>query len=99
MAEEALAVNNPETLFWEGPYQVLATPQGPCTSFSPSYLVQAGDETRRETGEPKALFNGGEAALEVGAVEELGELEKPVAQHKHLWGGGGWKKVPSQLVS
>lgn len=46
--------------------------------------MQAGDETRRETGEPKPLLNGGEAALEVGAVEELGELEKPMAQHKHL---------------
>lgn len=63
----------------------MATPQGPDTSVSPSYLMQAGDETRRETGEPKALLNGGEAALEVGAVEELGELEKPMAQHKHLW--------------
>lgn len=78
-------VNNPKTLFWEGtPQHALVTPQGPHTSFSLSYLMQARDETRRETGEPKALLNGGEAALEVGTVEELGELEKPVAQHKHL---------------
>lgn len=47
-------------------------------------LVQAGNETRGRTGEPKALLNGGEAALEVGAVEQLAELEETMAQHEHL---------------
>jgi len=45
MAEEALGVNSPEILFWEGPHHILATSRGPPTSFSPSYLVEAGDET------------------------------------------------------
>lgn len=60
--------------------------------------MQAGDETRRETREPKALLNGGEAALEVGTVEELGELEKPVAQHKHLRAKKSAIPVSTKLV-
>lgn len=47
-------------------------------------LVQTGNETRGRTGEPKALLDGGEAALEVGAVQELAELQEAVAEHKYL---------------
>lgn len=51
----------------------------------PAYLIQAGNEPRGGTGEPEALLDGGEAALEVGAVEELAELQKAMAEHEHLW--------------
>lgn len=37
-------------------------------------LIQTGDETGGRTGEPKALLDSGEAALEVGTVEQLAEL-------------------------
>lgn len=37
-------------------------------------LIQTGDETRGRAGEPKALLDCGETALEVGAVEQLAEL-------------------------
>lgn len=47
-------------------------------------LIQAGNETRGRTGEPKALLDCGEAALEVGAVKELAELQEAMAQHEHL---------------
>lgn len=50
----------------------------------PAYLIQAGNETRGRTGEAKALLDGGEAALEVGAVQELGELQEAMAEHEHL---------------
>lgn len=53
---------------------------------SPAHLVQTGNETRGRTGEPKALLDGGEAALEVGAVQELAELQEAVAEHEHLRG-------------
>ena len=47
-------------------------------------LIQAGNETRGRTGEAKALLDGGEAAFEVGAVQELAELQKAMAEHEHL---------------
>lgn len=50
----------------------------------PAYLIQAGNEPRGGTGEPEALLDGGEAALEVGAVEKLAELQEAVAEHEHL---------------
>lgn len=50
----------------------------------PAYLIQAGNETRGRAGEAKALLDGGEAALEVGAVQELAELQKAMAEHEHL---------------
>lgn len=50
----------------------------------PAYLIQAGNETRGRTGEAKALLDGGEAAFEVGAVQELAELQKAMAEHEHL---------------
>lgn len=50
----------------------------------PAYLIQAGNETRGRTGEAEALLDGGEAALEVGAVQELAELQEAMAEHEHL---------------
>lgn len=50
----------------------------------PTYLIQAGNETRGGTGEAEALLDGGEAALEVGTVQELGELQEAMAEHEHL---------------
>lgn len=47
-------------------------------------LIQAGNEARGRTGEAKALLDGGEAALEVGAVQELAELQEAMAEHEHL---------------
>lgn len=67
------------------PSQILWSEVGSDGPEPPAYLVQAGNETRGRTGEAKALLDGGEAAFEVGAVQELAELQKAVAEHEHLW--------------
>lgn len=61
-------------------------PRGTAGPGSRAHLVQTGDETRGRAGEPEALLDGGEAALEVGTVQELGELQEAMAEHEHLLG-------------
>lgn len=53
-------------------------------SLSGSHLVQRRDGSRRVAAEAVAALHGGDDALEVGAVEQLGELQEAVAQHEEL---------------
>lgn len=67
-----------------GPHGQGGAQVGSDDSEPPAYLIQAGNEPRRRTGEAKALLDGGEAALEVGTVQELAELQEAMAEHEHL---------------
>lgn len=64
-------------------YWVL-TGSGILRRFSLSHLVQRRDGSRRVAAEAVAALHGGDDALEVGAVEQLGELQEAVAQHEEL---------------
>lgn len=57
---------------------------GPGGPEPPAYLIQAGNETRGRAREAEALLNRGEAALEVGTVQQLAELQEAMAEHEHL---------------
>lgn len=46
--------------------------------------MQRRDSSRRVAAEAVAPLYGGDDALEVGAVEQLGELQEAVAQHEEL---------------
>lgn len=46
--------------------------------------MQRRDGSRRVAAEAVAPLHGGDDALEVGAVEQLGELQEAVAQHEEL---------------
>lgn len=46
--------------------------------------MQRRDGSRRVAAEAVAPLHSGDDALEVGAVEQLGELQEAVAQHEEL---------------
>lgn len=46
--------------------------------------MQRGNGGRGVAAEAVAPLDGGDDALEVGAVEQLGELQEAVAQHEQL---------------
>lgn len=47
-------------------------------------LVERGNGSRGVAAEAIAFLDCGDGALEVGAVQQLGELQEAVAQHKQL---------------
>lgn len=49
-----------------------------------SYLVERGNHSRGVAAEAIAFLDGGDGALEVGAVHQLGELQEAVAQDEQL---------------
>ena len=46
--------------------------------------MEGGQGSGGGAAEPEAPLYGGDGALEVGAVEQLGELQQAVAQHEQL---------------
>lgn len=52
--------------------------------FVGSYLMERGNGSRGIAAEAKAALDGGDGALEVGAVEQLRELQQAVTQDEQL---------------
>lgn len=61
-----------------------------------SHLIEGGDGSRRVAAEAVAPLDGGDDALEVGAVQQLGELQEAVAQDEELAGGGEGARAGGQ---
>lgn len=72
--------------------------EGVPVSFG-SHLIEGGDGSRWVAAEAVAPFDGGDDALEVGAVQQLGELQEAVAQDEELAGGWGHEQEDKEEQS
>lgn len=55
-----------------------------CNLLCIEHLVQGGDSSRGQTVKAETSLDGGDGALKVCRVQQLGELEQAMAQHEEL---------------